>query len=406
MTPVNESAIPVKPAGVRPRLDGLDLLRGAVMIIMALDHTRDFVSRDAMLFDPTDLSRTNGWLFLTRWITHFCAPVFCFLAGTGAFLSLGRGRSKRDLSWFLLTRGFWLILLELTLVQFGWTFRIDPHFLGGQVIWALGWSMVVLAALIYLPLGGVAAFGLVMIAGHNLLDPIRPAAFGTWSWLWTVLHVQGPVQISKTYMFFAVYPLIPWIGVMAAGFAFGSLFRRDRAERRRVLLWLGIGLIAAFVLLRATNLYGDPHSWSAQKSTLFTIFSFIDCAKYPPSLLYLLMTLGPAILALSFLDRDLGSWSKPIIVFGRVPLFYYLLHLPLIHGLAVFFAYLKHGAAGGVWFGPPWDPQTAAAYPNDYGYGLIGVYAIWLLAILLLYPLCRWFAHLKQRRRDAWLSYF
>ncbi len=249
--------------------------------------------------------------------------------------------------------------------------------------------MIALAALIHLPLWGVAAFGIVMIAGHNALDPIRPEAFGSWGWLWMVLHVQGPVQISPDYSFFVVYPLIPWIGVMATGYAFGALLQRERAERRRILLWLGLGVTAAFVIIRASNVYGDPRPWSVQKSALFTFFSFIDCAKYPPSLLYLCMTLGPALIALSLFDRDLGKWSRPIIVFGRVPLFFYLLHIPLIHLLAVVFAYLQHGAAG-----------------KNHGYGLLGVYAVWLLVILLLYPLCRWFADLKQRRRDAWLSYF
>lgn len=402
---VNESAIPVKPAGVRPRLDGLDLLRGAVMIIMALDHVRDFLSRDALLFDPTDLTQTHGTLFLTRWITHFCAPVFCFLAGTGAFLSFSRGKTKGELAWFLSTRGFWLVLLELTLVQFGWTFRIDPHALSGAVIWALGWSMIVLAALIYLPVWGVATFGIVMIATHNLLDPIQPEAFGSWSWLWTVLHVQGPIQLSPDYLFFIAYPLIPWVGVMAAGYAFGALLQRERAGRRKLLFFVGLGLTTAFIILRAINLYGDPQPWSPHKSALFTLLSFLNCAKYPPSLLYLLMTLGPAILALSCFDRDLGKWAKPIVVFGRVPLFFYLLHLPLIHGIAVLLSYLRYGNGGGVWYGPMWDSQTAALYPKDYGYGLLVVYAVWLLVILLLYPLCRWFAEMKQRRREPLLSY-
>ncbi|MEO5721439.1 MAG: heparan-alpha-glucosaminide N-acetyltransferase domain-containing protein [Chthoniobacterales bacterium] len=406
MKPVSESAIPIRPAGFRPRLDALDLLRGAIMIIMALDHVRDFLSRDALLFDPTDLTRTHGALFLTRLITHFCAPVFCFLAGTGAFLSLGRGKTTRDLSWFLFTRGFWLIFLELTLVQFGWTFRIDPHFLDGAVIWALGWSMVCLAALVHLPVWAVTTFGVVIIAGHNLLDPIRPEAFGGWAWLWQVLHVQSMIQIAPTYLFGVTYPLVPWIGVMAAGFGFGALVRREPAERKRLLLWLGLGLMAAFVVLRATNLYGDASLWKTQSSLLFSVFSFVNTTKYPPSLLYLLMTLGPSIVFLSLFDRALGNWSKPVIVFGRVPLFFYLLHLPLIHGIAVLLASLRHGAAGGVWLGPPWNPETLAAYPKDYGYGLLGVYAVWAVVILLLYPLCRWFADLKKRRRDAWLSYF
>ena len=266
-----ESRQPIRhshsPAGFRPRLDELDLLRGAVMIIMALDHARDFVSHDAMFFDPTDLTKTHGWLFLTRWITHFCAPVFVFLAGTGAFLSLGRGKSKRDLSWFLVTRGAWLVFLELTVVNSSWFFGFDPHFFFLQVIWAIGWSMIVLAALIHLPLWGVATFGLVMIGGHNLLDPISPAAWGSWSGFWKVLHVQAPVVPAPGFLLFIAYPLIPWLGVIAAGFAFGGLMKMERPTRRRVLLWLGLGITAGFVLLRATNLYGDPSPWSVQQST-------------------------------------------------------------------------------------------------------------------------------------------
>ncbi len=401
---MSESAIPIRPAGFRPRLDQLDLLRGAVMIIMALDHVRDFVSREALFFDPTDLTKTHGALFLTRWITHFCAPVFVFLAGTGAFLSLGRGKSKADLSWFLVTRGAWLVFLEMTVVNSSWSFGFDPHFFFLQVIWAIGWSLIVLAALIHLPLWAVATFGLVMIAGHNLLDPIPPASWGGWSGLWKVLHVQAPVQPAAGFTIFIAYPLIPWLGVVAAGFAFGAIMKMERAERRPRLFLLGLGLSAAFVILRATNLYGDPSTWAPQQSTLFSVLSFINCTKYPPSLLYLLMTLGPAIVVLAIFDRDLGAWSKPVIVFGRVPLFYYLLHLPLIHALAIGLAYYRHGEASGIWNGPIFGPATN--FPENYGYGLGGVYALWLLVIVLLYPLCRWFADLKQRRREAWLSYF
>ena len=405
MEAVSPSAIPIRPIGARPRLDHLDLLRGAIMILMALDHTRDFFSHEAMLFDPTDLTKTHGWLFLTRWITHFCAPIFCFLAGTGAFLSLGRGKTKRDLSWFLLTRGLWLVVLELTLVGSAWTFNFDPHFFFLQVIWALGWSMVVLAVVIHLPLWGVAAFGLIMIAGHNLLDPIPPQSWGVWSGFWKVLHVSAPIEPAPGYNIFVAYPLIPWIGVMATGFAFGALMKRERAERRRIVLWLGLGLIAGFVALRATNLYGDMKPWAPQSSALFTALSFVNCTKYPPSLLYLMMTLGPALVFLSLADRDLGGgWTKPIIVFGRVPLFFYLLHLPLIHGIAVLLSFLRYGNANGILHDTAFP--EAKGLPADYGYGLLGVYAVWALVILLLYPLCRLFADLKQRRRDAWLSYF
>ena len=405
MTAANPSAIPVTPPAARPRLDSVDLLRGWIMVIMALDHTRDFFSREAMLFDPTDLTRTTVPLFLTRWITHFCAPVFFFLAGTGAFLSTRRGKTKAEVARFLLTRGLWLIVLELTVVQFGWSFMIDFHFVALMVIWALGWSMIVLAALIYLPLWAIAAVGAVMIAGHNLLDGVSPDAFGSMSWLWKILHVQTGFQIAPKYNAFVVYPLIPWIGVMACGYAFGALLRREQTERRAIVLWIGLGLVLAFVVLRAINIYGDPQPWSAQANPVRTLLSFLNCAKYPPSLLYLLMTLGPSIVLLALFDRKLGALSKPFIVIGRVPLFFYVLHLPLIHGLAVFFAYLRHGYAGAIWRGPVFATDASGIPPN-YGFGLLGVYGIWVLVVALLYPLCHWFAALKQRRRDAWLSYF
>ena len=396
--------MPVTPPA-RPRLDSVDLLRGWIMVIMALDHTRDFFSRDAVLFDPTDLTRTTIALFLTRWITHFCAPVFFFLAGTGAFLSTRRGKTKGEVARFLITRGLWLIVLELTLVQLGWGFRIDFHFTALMVIWALGWSMIALALLIYLPLWAIAAFGAVMIAGHNLLDPVAAETFGAFAWLWKILHVQSGFRIAPGYQAFVVYPLIPWIGVMACGYAFGALLRHEQAKRRTIVFWIGLALTVAFVALRAVNVYGDPRPWSVQADTSRTVLSFLDCAKYPPSLLYLLMMLGPAIALLALFDRKLGALSRPFIVIGRVPLFFYLLHLPLIHGLAVLLAYLRHGEAGALWNGPAFD-SSAAQLPPNYGYGLAGVYAFWVLVVVLLYPLCHWFAALKQRRRDAWLSYF
>ncbi|HEX8280832.1 MAG TPA: heparan-alpha-glucosaminide N-acetyltransferase domain-containing protein, partial [Chthoniobacterales bacterium] len=235
---VNPSAIPIAPAGARPRLESVDLVRGLVMVLMALDHVRDFFHRSAMSFDPTDLTATTPALFLTRWVTHFCAPLFFFLAGTGAFLSLGRGKTTRDLSWFLVTRGLWLLVLELTLVRWGWTFGFDFHHTNGQVIWALGWSMIMMGGLIHLPLRVLAAFGMVLIAGHNLLDAIQPEKFGGWGWLWKILHVQDGFRITPDYSFFVVYPLIPWVGVMACGYAFGALLRRERAERRRILFRL------------------------------------------------------------------------------------------------------------------------------------------------------------------------
>jgi uncharacterized membrane protein len=405
-TAAKEGAIPIVPSGARPRLESIDVVRGMIMVLMALDHVRDFFHHDALLFDPADLSQTNAALFFTRWITHFCAPVFFFLAGTSAFLSFGRGKSKSDLARFLVSRGLWLVFLELTVVRcLGWAFNFNYHVTGLLVIWALGWSMIVLAALIYLPRWVIALFAVVMIAGHNLLDAVDPKSFGALAWVWRILHVPGELHPFPGMTLAIAYPLVPWVGVMAAGYVLGAWFKLERRERRRRLFWLGITLTTAFVIIRALNIYGDPTRWSAQQSPLFTLFSFINCQKYPPSLLYLLMTLGPVIILLASLDRDVPPIVRPFIVFGRVPLFFYLLHLPLMHGIAVGLSYLKYGRADWLFAGPAGIPRFGAAYPRDYGYGLIGVYLIWIVVVVLLYPLCKWFARVKQERRDVWLSY-
>ena len=395
---------PVAPPS-KDRLDAVDLLRGLVMVVMALDHTRDFFhSGIFQRIDPLDLKTTTIALFLTRWITHFCAPVFIFLAGTGAFLSGTRGKSKRDLSWFLVTRGAWLIVLELTFIRWaGWTFSFDLHMSGAAVIWAIGWAMIVLAALVHLPLWATTAIGLAMIVGHNAFDGVKPESWGPLGWLWRVLHVRGRIEFAPGYFLGIQYPLIPWIGVMAAGYGFGWILRRDRAARRTFALRLGIALTLAFVVLRFTNLYGDARPWSSQANPAFTVLSFLDCVKYPPSLCYLLMTLGPALIVLALLDRETSPALKPLLVFGRVPMFYYLLHLPLLHGLAVAVESIRFGSAPWL-FGNVFRPTSPP--PPDAGSSLIGVYVAWFVALLLLYPVCRWFANLKQRRRDAWLSYF
>ena len=401
-----EGAIPIVSSGVRPRLESIDVVRGAIMALMALDHVRDFFHHDALLFEPTDLSQTNAAIFFTRWITHFCAPVFFFLAGTSAFLSFGRGKSKNDLARFLVSRGLWLVFLELTVVWcLGWAFNFDYHVRGLLVIWALGWSMVILAALIYLPRWFIAVFAVVMIAGHNLLDPIDPENFGAPAWLWHILHAPGAIRPFPGMTLAIAYPLVPWVAVMAAGYVFGAWFKLERVERQKRMFWLGIALTVAFVIVRALNVYGDPTPWSTQRSALFTLLSFINCEKYSPSLLYLVMTLGPVIILLSLLDRDLSPIFRPLIVFGRVPLFFYLVHLPLVHGIAVGLSYLKYGRADWLFLGPAGIPRFGAAYPRDYGYGLLGVYLVWIAVIVLLYPLCRWFARVKQQRRDVWLSY-
>jgi uncharacterized membrane protein len=398
------------------RVNSIDLLRGIVMVIMMLDHTRDFVHNAALRFeDPTDLSTTNIFLFFTRWITHFCAPVFVFLAGTSAYLQFARGKSKAQLSWFLVTRGLWLIVLELTIVKLGIALNPDYRFLGFlQVIWVIGVSMIVLAALIHLPKIAIAAFGLLMIALHNLTDSIRVASWrgpeapvpGVRAKLWILLHqaFEGfPILGFPSPVVFVIYPLIPWVGVMAAGYVFGAIYQLDAQRRRRWLLIIGGAATLLFIIIRATNLYGDPSPWSQQKNLIFTALSFINTSKYPPSLLFLLMTLGPAILFLALFEgrSETGRIQNFFITFGRVPLFFYVLQWFTAHLLSI----LLHAA-----FGKPvswlWKSPVDFFGPvPGVGFNLGVVYLSWIIGIALLYPLCKWFADVKQRRRNWWLSY-
>ncbi len=365
---------------------------------MVIDHVRWFLSEAR--FDPTDPALTTPALFFTRWVTHFCAPAFMLLAGAGAYLSLGRGRTRRSLSWFLLTRGLWLLVLEVTVARFGWQFNLDYGYTGALVFWALGWSMIALAGLVWLPLPAIAAAGIGMMAVHNLLDGVAPAALGEWSWLWTILHQPGMLLLSPDVGLFVLYPLVPWIGVMAAGYALGALFALPADRRDRILFRLGLGLTAGFVLLRVVNLYGDPSPWATQSQGWRTALSFLNTTKYPASLLFLLMTLGPAIALLPRLERARGSLAEGVRTIGRVPLFFWLLHVPLIHLIAVAFSLARYGEV------IPWLVRNPpVSLPEGYGYGLPVVYAVTLAVVLMLYPACVWFAALKRRRRDAWLSY-
>ncbi len=389
------------------RVNSIDFLRGLVMVIMALDHVRFFLHHEVRMgIDPLDLEKTNAILFFTRWITHFCAPVFVFLAGTGAYLMASRGKTRNHLAKFLLTRGLWLMLLEFTVVRFGWTFNFDYHIHFAIVLWALGWSMIVLAGLVYLPTWSITLIGTVMIVGHDLFDKVRPDSFGSLKWLWEILHTGGLLKPFPSLALLITYPLVPWIGVMVVGYTFGKVLRRARTERRRFFLLLGSMLTAAFVVIRAVNVYGDPQPWTTQKNMLFTLLSFINCQKYPPSLLFLLMTLGPAIILLAMVDRNLGWLTHQFVILGRVPLFYYLLHFSLIHLIALALSYARYGQAPWLFTHyPPWGPQFMAAFPKDYGYGLLVVYLAWIATVVILYPACRWFAGVKRRRRDAFLSY-
>jgi uncharacterized membrane protein len=373
------------------RVASIDILRGLVMVLMALDHVRDFFT-DAH-FDPLDLTQTNGPLFLTRWITHFCAPTFVLLAGVSAYLT-GRSCSRAELSRFLLTRGLWLVVLEVTLMSLVWTFNVRyDHGLFLQVIWAIGVSMIVLAALVHLPVGEIAAYSLLIIFGHNLLDDLDPQRFGSWAPLWSLLHVSEPIPHA-----FVAYPLVPWIAVMSLGYCIGSLFDLERERRKQWFVYLGAASLTVFVLLRATNVYGDPADWSLQSTTVRTLLSFVDVHKYPPSLQYLLLTLGTALLLLAALETARGKFSEVLRTFGRVPLFFYVLHIALAH-LAAGVIALAMG------YGTALLTDDFMQVPQQWGFGLPVIYLAWLLVVATLYPACRWFAAVKRRRDDWWLSY-
>jgi uncharacterized membrane protein len=388
----------------RSRVQAVDALRGVAMVIMALDHTRDFIHSAAMSFRPEDLGQTTPSIFLTRWITHFCAPAFMFCAGTAAFLRLERGSTKSDLSRFLWTRGLWLIVLEFTVVRAGFFFNFDFNPLFLLVFWALGVSMIALALLIHLPYRVLLVLSVAMIALHNLLDGVTAAQFGSNGWIWQILHQQG-LWLTPGPAVIIAYPLIPWIGVMAGGFCFGRVYRLSAAERRRVLLRLGMAGTAAFLVLRGLNLYGDPNPWSVQSRAVDTLLSYLNTTKYPASLDFLLMTLGPSLIFLGWIDRIRMGERHPFRVFGRVPLFYFVVHIPLIHLLAVGLAALRYGNAPFLLIAPPTLGTERSVFPPDYGWDLWVVYAIWGAAVVALYPVCVWYSRLKTRRRDWWLSY-
>jgi uncharacterized membrane protein len=373
------------------RVASIDILRGLVMVLMALDHVRDFFTNAH--FDPLDLSQTTAPLFLTRWTTHFCAPTFVLLAGVSAYLT-GRNCSRAELSRFLLTRGLWLVVLEVTLMSLVWTFNVRyDHGLFLQVIWAIGVSMIVLAALVHLPVGEIAAYSLLIIFGHNLLDGIDPQTFGSWAPLWSLLHVSEPIPHA-----FVAYPLVPWIAVMSLGYCLGSLFELERERRKQSFVYLGAASLTLFVLLRTTNVYGDPADWSVQSSMVRTLLSFVDVQKYPPSLQYLLVTLGAAFLLLAALDSARGKFSEVLRTFGRVPLFFYVLHIALAHLAAGVIALaMGHGTA--------LLSDDFMQVPQQWGFALPVVYLAWVLVVVTLYPACRWFAAVKRRRDDWWLSY-
>jgi uncharacterized membrane protein len=391
------SLIPVQQGSYR--ISSIDLLRGVVMIIMALDHTRDYFHADAMFYSPEDLEKTNVILFFTRWITHFCAPVFVFLAGTSAFIS-GQRKSKKSLSFFLITRGLWLMFLEVTVVGFGWGFNIRLPFTGLAVIWALGVCMIALAGIIHLPLRAILALGILLVFGHNLLDGIHFDNF-----FWAELHETQIFRVDENHLVRTAYPVLAWIGIICLGYCCGHFYLKKVLQpvRQRWLLVMGFSAVFLFIILRAINMYGDPLPWSQQRSWPFTIVSFLNTTKYPPSLMYTLMTLGPALLFLAFTENASNRFTKPVIHIGRVPMFYYLLHIYLIHFLAM----LAAEFSGFDWRDMilqrrTWvDPQL-----KGYGFSLLATYAVWIGVVLILYPFCKWYDRYKSTHKDKWwLSY-
>ncbi len=380
------------------RLDSIDLLRGLVMAIMALDHTRDFFQTP--LPDPMDAAQTWPALFFIRWITHFCAPTFVFLAGVSGHLMRVR-KPIPELRHFLWTRGLWLIFLELTFIRcFGWFFNFNYLFSVGQVIWAIGWSMIVLSWLLRFSTRWVGLAGVLIIALHNLTDPIKAEQFGPFWWLWRVLHDRKPMEIWPGHFFFPQYPLLPWIGIMLAGYGFGEVFPWGEQTRRRAVLRTGLALVTGFVVIRWLNVYGDPRPYQQFPEAMRTLFSFLNCMKYPPSLLYVLMTLGPALVLLSQLPDTAPRWLKPLVTLGRVPMFFYLMHVPLLHGTGVLFALATGFDADWMW-GRPGDHPV----PKEFGLGILGVYLVWLAAMAIMFPFCAWFAEKKRQSGSKLLSY-
>jgi uncharacterized membrane protein len=386
------------------RIQSIDFLRGIIMIIMTLDHVRDYFHADAFYYSPTDLTQTTPELFFTRWITHFCAPVFMFLAGTSAFL-VGQKKTKPELSAFLLKRGIWLIIVDMVIMSLGWSFDIGYHVFIFNVIWVFGVSMMILALLIYLPLNIILVSSLLVVVMHNLLDSIAIPGNTLPGFLWALVHSQAFFSIgSKTIL--VAYAIIPWAAVMALGYCLGNLYtsRFTAESRKKILLATGAVCILLFLVLRMGNLYGEPSHWTRQPSGIFTFLSFLNLSKYPPSLQYLLMTLGPAFLFLAFSERVRGKVHSAVSVYGRVPLFFYIVHVYVIHVLAMVAAGFLPGYSWSdlVVEQPVWFTEEL----KGFGFSLGIVYLVWVGVVIGLYPLCKWYNDYKLRHKQkVWLSY-
>jgi uncharacterized membrane protein len=407
MSTITATAPPIQPPVIEKqkafRLGSIDLLRGLVMIIMALDHTRDFFHNAAWSDDPLNLATTTPLLFFTRWITHFCAPVFVFLAGSSIYFQSLR-KSKKDLSMFLIKRGLWLVFIELVVINLAFSFDLAYGVVGLQTIWSIGISMIIMGAIIWLPYKLIFALGLLIVLGHNSLDYYEAGHKGPYDVFYSLLHHPGFFQLDQTHGMLVLYPFLSWVGLMMLGFCFGKLFMRfEGAARRQMLLRLGFGVIAFFIVLRAFDIYGDPGHWQEQRSLLYTFFDFIDVQKYPPSLLYTCATIGPALLFLAAAEGVKGRLSKIITVYGRVPFFYYVLHFFLIHIVsAIFFFASGNNLATAE---KSSDGLTPLFIIPGKGYSLLVVYVVWIAIVASLYPVCKWFSNYKQTHKQWWLSY-
>ncbi len=397
----------------KSRIDSIDLLRGLVIVLMGLDHVRDFFGPTR--FRPEDLSEASAMLFLTRWVTHFCAPVFLFLAGLGAALYLSRGHSKGETARFLLTRGLFLVVLELAIINTSWLSYWNGYMFV-QVIWAIGWSMVGLAGLLFLPRVAILVFSLVVVFGHNLLDYLPPEVVAGWGPAFSVLRGFQWIPAGDSFGVMVIYSVVPWVGVMSLGYLFGRHYELSFDERKKRLMTWGVVLSVLFVVLRAVNLYGDPAHWQAnERGILYTVLSFLNATKYPASLAFILMTLGPALLALPYLEKVRGKLggrahlSQMLVTFGRVPLFFYVVHIPLIHLLAMLYSKLRYGFVGveasGAGSLVGWYLQGQQYAPEGYVQNLWLVWGVWIAVTVALYWPCRRYAELKKTSDLAIFSY-
>lgn len=395
----------LKEPGQKQRIASIDILRGLVMLIMAIDHCRDFFSFHHP--EPTNLAITTPFLFFTRWITHFCAPTFVFLSGISAYLA-GTRRTKSQFSAFLIKRGLWLIAVELILITLAIT--LDPlyHILILQVIWAIGGSMVLLGLLVWLPVPAVAAIGAVLVFGHNILDLVKVHLVNDTvegKLLLSGAGFGGFIPFGPGRGMLTAYALLPWAGLMMIGYAFGTLYVKtyDAVKRRKILLYSGLGVLALFFILRFLNGYGDPAPWAVQKTTALTIISFFNVTKYPPSLIYTCMTVGTALIILAKTEKISNKFASVLTVYGNVPFFYYLCHWYLIKVIVVTVFFASGYAAGDIINVK--HPDFGLFEPDSFGFSLLGVYAVWLIVISLLYLPCRWYSNYKRTHTQWWLSY-